>query len=136
LAPMSSRYLHIQHLRLGRAADALVAAREELGGRLPANHPVMPHLYVVRILEDDDGFGTSSGLIVQGDAITWEMVHAMRELSRIGYRVHRVGLRHDERHPPSCEPCRLIGQLNHVHLADGLAAWRQRQSPTSSATIV
>jgi hypothetical protein len=91
---MPSRYLKLQNLRKGHAADSLVAARELVRGIRPTD-PAVPRLYAQRILEADDDWGTRDGRVVQGDGVTWEAIDALFDLAIAGGRAQcRASGRH------------------------------------------
>jgi hypothetical protein len=124
---MPSRYLKLQNLRKGHAADVLVATRESVRGTPPTD-PVVPRLYAMRILEADDEFGTRDGLVVQGDGVTWEAIDALFDLAITGCRAHRSG------HPAgvdlTCATCRQFDQVWAVQIAEPIRIRRGLEAGT------
>ena len=111
-------------MRLRNAADALLRARRELRERLKPDDRSLPGLLAARVLEADDRYGTSSGLVVQGDAIEWAALAGLEQLARHGLLAHQ----REGPHPPgisplSCPMCAAVFALD-VHLVDGLRGRR------------
>ena len=131
-APPSKRpggHLHSQTLRIHNAADALVAAREELRGRIAPCDSALPGLYVSRILAADDRHGAGLGLVVQGDAVSWGSLDALEVLARYGQLAHHDAGPHTAGVTPlTCRLCLAIFALD-VNLVDGLAAHRTETDP-------
>jgi hypothetical protein len=111
-------------MRLGNAADALLAAREKYRGRMAPSDDAVPGLYADYILAQDDRYGSACGLVVQGDSISWRSIDALELLARRGQTAHRQ----DDRHPPgvtplTCPLCAAISALD-AYLVDGVAVHR------------
>lgn len=124
-APAHQR--HTQTTRLHHAADALVAARELYRGQVAPSDDAVPRLFAGHVLALDDEFGTGSGLVVQGDSVSWRSIAALEVLARRGQEAHR----REDRHPPgvtslTCPLCAAVFALD-VFLVDGLR--RRRTGP-------
>jgi hypothetical protein len=118
------RHLHTQTLRLGTAADALLAAREQYRGQLTPTDAALPGLYASHILAEDDRHGAAVGLVVQGDSVSWSSLDALELLARHGQQAHRADPGHPSGITPlTCPLCAAIFALD-VFLVDGLRAHR------------
>jgi hypothetical protein len=126
-APPAKRpggHLRSQTLRIHHAADALLAARDELRGRVAPGDAALPGLYVARILAADDRHGAGLGLVVQGDAVSWGSLDALEVLVRYGQLAHHEAGPHTAGVTPlTCRLCQAIFALD-VSFVDGLAAHR------------
>jgi hypothetical protein len=124
---MPSRYLKLQNLRKGHAADSLVAAREMVRAIRPTD-PAVPRLYAQRILEADDDWGTRDGLVVQGDGVTWEAIEALFDLAIAGGRAHRA--EHPAGVDPKCAKCRQFDAVWAVQIAEPIRLRRGLEAGT------
>jgi hypothetical protein len=124
---MPSRYLKLQNLRKGHAAESLLAARETVRG-IRLTDPIVPRLYADLILEADDEFGTRDGLVVQGDAVTWEAIDALFDLAIAGGRAHRS--EHPAGVDPRCATCRQFDAVWSVPIAEPIRLRRGLQYGT------
>jgi hypothetical protein len=125
-----SRHLHVQHLRSRNAAEALVAVRDELRGQIRPADRHAPWLYAHHILEADDDFGTGAGLVVQGDAVSWEMIEAIYALALLGADEHHRQAHPDgSRNATQCAMCRKGRLIRRVELAFAIEDRRSDNGP-------
>ena len=114
-----------QSMRIRSAADALVAARTGLRGRVAGGDAAIPVLYASRIVADDDRFGAQCGYVVQGDAVSWVSLLALDTLAQRGVEAHRRADEHPFGVTPlTCPLCAAVFALD-VRLVDGLRRLRK-----------
>jgi hypothetical protein len=115
----------VQRLRYQAAADALVAVRDDLRGKIPPRHKGSAQAYSTRLIDADDEFGARAGLVTQRDQLAWSTVDAMYDLAKAGGRAHQAETGHAAM--PGCEICAGYTAVGSVQIADALAA--RRRSP-------
>jgi hypothetical protein len=112
----------IQELRYRVAAEALVAIRERLRGKIPPGHPLSAKTYTIQMIDVDDAYGAREGLVTQGDQLPWASVVRLYDLATLGFRVHTQTPGHHQGTCPTCEDSSTWT----VQLADAVKARRQR----------
>ncbi|HET6211088.1 MAG TPA: hypothetical protein VFD94_11925 [Jatrophihabitans sp.] len=115
----------IGHRRGQAGAAALTSAISDLTARgVPPGDPSSPLLYADRLLAADDVYGSSHGLIVQGDALGWPAVDGLVDVAAYGMLAHRQRA-HQGGAEQNCPLCRQIQAMWHTALIDPVTARRR-----------
>ena len=85
--------------------------------------PLAPMLCASKVLQCDDGRGTQTGLVVQGDDVNWDSLDGLVELAVYGMLTHR-SLAHDGELLDDCRLCAQSEAIWHNDLIGRLLRGR------------
>jgi hypothetical protein len=112
-----SRHLSGQHGRGHNAAEALLEVRERLRGQVGPANEHSAWLYSHHILAMDDKYGSSAGLVVQGDELLWSTIDALVDHALFGQSEHLRQCHPDMRGTQDCEACHRAQTFSQIWLA-------------------